>query len=170
MFELRQFDLQLAFVGACALGKDIENQPGTVQHARLDPRLQIALLARTEVVIDDDNLGPLGLHALGNLFSLSGADKVARIGCLPTPTDLTDDFSAGRDDELNELAMRFVEIPVVEVQVDEQRPLPELRAFKHGCLPPDASARPVAARACSDTPRRQTSIPGAAAYSSSPVL
>ena len=44
MLQLRQFDLQLAFAGAGALGEDIENQRGAIEHLALENRFQIAAL------------------------------------------------------------------------------------------------------------------------------
>ena len=46
--QLRHLDLQLPFKRAGALGKDIENEAGAVQHAAIDRALEVALLRRRE--------------------------------------------------------------------------------------------------------------------------
>ena len=44
--QLREFDLQLAFVAARALREDVEDQAGAVDHAALERLLEVAFLAR----------------------------------------------------------------------------------------------------------------------------
>ncbi len=56
MLELRQLDLQLALVGAGALGEDVEDQPRTREHTALQSLLEIAFLARRKIVIEDRDL------------------------------------------------------------------------------------------------------------------
>jgi hypothetical protein len=46
MAQLGQFDLQLAFVSAGALGEDIEDKAGPVHDPALEQTLQVALLGR----------------------------------------------------------------------------------------------------------------------------
>src|SRR5438876_7251684 len=46
MMQLRGLDLQTALLGARALGKDIEDQFGAVDHLDLESSLQISLLSR----------------------------------------------------------------------------------------------------------------------------
>ena len=57
IFELRQLDLQLAFVAARALGENIENQLAAVDDANFERRFQIALLRRRQILVDDDEIG-----------------------------------------------------------------------------------------------------------------
>src|ERR1017187_9017951 len=52
VLQLRQFDLQLAFAGARMPRKNIENELGAVDNPPLDDLLNIALLGRTEIVIE----------------------------------------------------------------------------------------------------------------------
>jgi hypothetical protein len=46
VLELRQLDLQLAFVRARALREDVEDQAGAVDDATLQQLLEVALLHR----------------------------------------------------------------------------------------------------------------------------
>jgi hypothetical protein len=43
---LGKLDLQLAFMAACALREDIEDQARAIDHAALERAFEIALLAR----------------------------------------------------------------------------------------------------------------------------
>src|SRR5205823_4376125 len=49
-------DLEAAFVRACMLGEDLEDDLRAVEHPSLDLELQVALLARTEVLVADDQV------------------------------------------------------------------------------------------------------------------
>ena len=53
--QLREFDLQLTFTGTGAPGEDIENDLRPVDHLALENPLEIPLLGRGEIAIDDDN-------------------------------------------------------------------------------------------------------------------
>ena len=43
VFELRQFDLQLALVGTRPLGEDVQNQAGAIKHTAFERTLEVAL-------------------------------------------------------------------------------------------------------------------------------
>ena len=53
MLKLRQFHLQLAFVAFGALGKNIQNQAGAIYYAASEALLQITLLGRRKVMIEN---------------------------------------------------------------------------------------------------------------------
>ena len=44
--QLRQLDLQFALVAAGTLSKDIQDQPGAIEHPAFQVTLEVALLAR----------------------------------------------------------------------------------------------------------------------------
>ena len=71
MVKLSQLDLQLAFKGAGAQGKNIEYQAGTVDHALLERIFKIFLLTRAEVVIDQNKVGFHLLYKLGKLIKFA---------------------------------------------------------------------------------------------------
>ena len=56
VLQLRQFHLELAFEAARALRKDVENQAVAIEHAPADVLLEIALLARRERMIDENDV------------------------------------------------------------------------------------------------------------------
>ena len=57
VLELGQFDLQLALEGARAQREDIQDQAGAVDDPALQRPLEIALLRRAQVVVDQHQAG-----------------------------------------------------------------------------------------------------------------
>ena len=80
MSQLRQLHLQLAFMGARALGKDVENQPCACQHPARQRALEIALLTRAQCMVENNELGLMGLAGPGDLIKLALTDKGSRMG------------------------------------------------------------------------------------------
>ena len=103
MFELSQLHLQLAFVAACTLGEDVENQPGTIEHPALQGFLQIAFLARTEGMIEQHQFGLMLLDRRGNLVELACPDEMPCIRLLATAFDELDRNGACGSRQLLEL-------------------------------------------------------------------
>ena len=79
MFKLRQFDLQLAFMVFGALGEDIQNQTGAINHAALETLLQITLLSGRKVVIEDYQRCASLLQYQGNFLYLAAPRESSRI-------------------------------------------------------------------------------------------
>ncbi len=75
MFELRQFDLQLALVGTRPLGEDVQNQAGAIEHTAFERALEVALLAGGQRVIEDHQLGLAFLDEVMQLLDLAAADQ-----------------------------------------------------------------------------------------------
>ena len=75
MFELRQFDLKLAFRGTGALREDVQDKCGTVHHPAGEMALEVALLHRREAVIHQDKVRGVSLHAIADFVGLAGTDK-----------------------------------------------------------------------------------------------
>ena len=132
MLQLRQLHLQLPLVRAGALGKDVEDQAGAVQHAGLQQALQVALLAGRQVVVDDHHLGTVLDDQLAHRFGLAAAQEVAGVGGVALAIDHAQHIGARRAGQLDELLMGLWVVPAVEIQVDQNGPLPGLRALKHG--------------------------------------
>jgi len=107
MLQLRQLHLQLAFMSARALGKDIENQTGAIQHPALELTLQVPLLTGTEGMIEHDNLGLMQLHFLRDFLQLAGTDKGAGIGHGAAAHDKSHRITARRQNQLLKLARIF---------------------------------------------------------------
>ena len=87
VLELRQFHLQLANVAARALGKNIEDQAGAVDHAAIKLALQIAFLDRAQGVVEQNQRGAGIGDALGNFIDFALAGKQGCIGPLAATTN-----------------------------------------------------------------------------------
>jgi hypothetical protein len=67
---------------AGALREDIEDQAAAVEHAAREFLLQVALLAGTQLVIDDDQVGTERSDARAHFLDLAGAHEESWIGGL----------------------------------------------------------------------------------------
>ena len=131
MAQLGQLDLQLALEGAGALGEDVEDQARAVEGAAGEEALEVALLARRQRVIDEDEVGTRGLDGRLDLLGLAAAHEQAGVGALPHTADIGDRLDARRHREgaqlLEVLALR---LPVRETNVHEDRTLTPPRSLK----------------------------------------
>ena len=75
IFELRQFDLHLAFMALRAQRKNIQDQHGAVDHPRLDSGGEIAHLRGRQVVIENHQRRFQFLDQGGDLVHLAAAGK-----------------------------------------------------------------------------------------------
>ena len=101
--ELRQLHLELSLGGHGVLGEDVEDQLRAVDDAHAELVLEPALLARVEVVVDDDRLGLLLLDGRLHLGELALADERARIGRGAMLDDLAHRLDARGAHELGDL-------------------------------------------------------------------
>ena len=76
--QLRQFHLQLPFASARAARKNVQNQLGAIQDLAAEGALQVALLGRRQVAVEDHHVHVLGLDALDQLFHLARTDERRR--------------------------------------------------------------------------------------------
>ena len=74
VLELRQLDLELPLGAHGVLGEDVEDQLRPVDHARVERVLEVALLRRVELVVDEQALGLAVGEALLQLLELALAD------------------------------------------------------------------------------------------------
>jgi hypothetical protein len=117
VLQLRELDLQLAFVRASALREDVENQSGAVDDAALGELFEVALLHRAQAPVDQDQVGIERLALELELLGLAGADEIARIGLVDASGQRADDAGARRTRKLSEfiecrgiLSTRFVRL------------------------------------------------------------
>ena len=75
VLQLGQLDLQLAFVAACTLGKDFQNQQGAVVHRHAHVTLKIALLRGAERLVKQNLGGTMHEGQLFDFVSFTAADK-----------------------------------------------------------------------------------------------
>src|SRR5260221_13802672 len=83
MRELRQLDLQFSLKTSCPLGKDVENQAVTIQNSTVRQFLEIALLTGSQGLIDQHDVGIVGIRAGFDFLRLAGTDEVLRIRTWP---------------------------------------------------------------------------------------
>src|SRR5438132_1504531 len=76
--ELRQLDLQLALARARALGEDVEDQRRPVDDLQAERLGDVALLARRERVVADDEVGRPRLRGAPELLDLPLAEVESR--------------------------------------------------------------------------------------------
>ena len=94
MPELSQLDLKLSFAGACAARKNVEDQLGPVDDPATNLSLNVPLLRRREVLIENHDLG---LELLRNRFQLAqlpGTNQICGIVLLTLLDESPDDGSA----------------------------------------------------------------------------
>ena len=108
VLELRQLDLQLAVRGVGVPREDVENHRGAVDHRHPERRLEVAFLARGQLVVAGDEIrvgrGQLRLQ----LLELARAEVGVGMRMLAPLNELADDRRAGGVQELAELRELFL--------------------------------------------------------------
>ncbi len=77
VLQLRQLDFEFALETARPARKYIQDQPAAIQDAHAAQALEVALLARRQRVIEQDQSGILGARCAGDFLRLAAADEVA---------------------------------------------------------------------------------------------
>jgi len=93
--QLRQFDLQLAFSCARVARKNVEDQLSAIDDSSLDDLFNIALLGRTEIVVEQENVGVHGGCRAGYFFKFARADQGRWIGPVAALQDLAYNLGPG---------------------------------------------------------------------------
>ena len=109
VLELGELDLELALGADGVLGEDVEDQLRPVDHPRLQRILELLLLDRRELVVDDQRLGARALEGLLQLLELALPDVRARVGPFPVLDELGYRLDAGRARQLAKLAEERVD-------------------------------------------------------------
>src|ERR1700730_10594041 len=103
MMQLRRFDLQAAFLSASSLREDVQDQLGAVDHLDIELFLQVALLSRGELFIEDEQSeAGLVFHGVQRL-DLDFSDEERRVRFLPPLRVGADHDHAGRSRQLAQL-------------------------------------------------------------------
>ncbi|MNF58916.1 hypothetical protein D3C84_404930 [compost metagenome] len=133
VIELGQFDLQLAFMGTGALGEDIEDQTGTVEHPTLEGALEVALLAGCEGVIEDDQFGLFGHDQVVQLVDFATTDQVLGRWLVTGNGDECHRVRTGRTCKFQELLRIFARLGILAFQMNQDGPFTTTRAFEKQC-------------------------------------
>ena len=120
ILQLRELDLQLAFVAAGALREDIENEAGAIDHTPIQRLLQIALLRRRERVIENDEFDVVRFARETQFFGLAAADEHLGIGARPAAGERDDGIRARTLREQAEFFETGFEIDLAEVDADKR--------------------------------------------------
>jgi len=121
VLELCELDLYLAFVAARALGEDVEDQAGTIHDAAIETLLEIALLYRRQLVIEDRDRRVRRGNGVRNFFDFAFSCKKRRIGPLAPPFDNGERAHASACSELLCFRQAFGVVGLTEIETDENR-------------------------------------------------
>ena len=126
--QQRQLDLRLALLAGGVLGEDVEDHRGAVDGGAPEQLLEVELLGRRELVVEDDRVAVDLEGDLAQLLGLALADVVRRVGRVAPLHDPGDLVGAGGVDELRQLVERRVDVVerlVAEGDADEDDLLAE---------------------------------------------
>jgi len=130
VFELRQFDLQFAFVRACALREDVEDQSGAINDPTLRELLEVALLDRRQRVIDQDQVGVGRLFLRLEFLGLAAADEEFGIRALDARAQGADHAGAGGTRKFAEFGQGLWVVASQPLRLQQQRAFTFARPFK----------------------------------------
>ena len=130
VLELRELDLELSLGADGVLGEDVEDQLRAVDDARLERVLEVPLLRRVELVVDEQHLGARLLVRALQLLELALADVGARVGPRAVLDELADRLDARGPRELRAArrAPRRRRRPAASTATDEARARARRRA------------------------------------------
>ena len=85
--QLRELHLELALVRACTLGEDVEDELCAIHYAAAAGLLQVTHLSGGQTMIEQDHIGLVTAHRLGDLCELTRAHESGRIRAVPRGRD-----------------------------------------------------------------------------------
>ena len=149
--QLRELDLHHAFLAACVLGEDVEDQRDAIDDVDLEQALEVALLRGRELVVEDDEVDVERVGELLQLLGLAGTDVgrgVGRVAPLQHELDGLGARGVGEARELLERRLGGFDVARADARAHEQRALAQDAEIDLGRgEPPAAHARsPVRAR------------------------
>ena len=103
VFELGELDLHLALGRVRVAGEDVEDHRGAVEHRDVERGLEVALLARRQLVVGDDDVGVGRLEQRLELLDLARAEVEVRVRVVALLGELADRRDTGGPEELLEL-------------------------------------------------------------------
>ena len=142
VLELGELDLELALGGVGVVGEDVEDHRGAVDHRHAERRLEVALLARRQLVVEGDEVGVRRAISRLQLRQLAAPEVAVGVGPLADLDHLAGGRDAGRAQQLLQLGER---VAVAGRAVDDRRS--PARAGGRGGSETPASA-PCASRVC----------------------
>ena len=108
VFELGELDLHLALGRVGVAGEDVEDHRGAVEHRDVERGLEVALLARRQLVVGDDEVRVGLLEQRLELLELARAEVEVRVRLVALLGELADRRDTGGAEQLLELFEVFV--------------------------------------------------------------
>ena len=126
--KLGQLDLGLALLARGVLGEDVQDHRSTVDRGAAEQLLQLELLGRAQLVVEDDRVTVGGFGERLDLGRLAGSDVGGRVGGATPLGDATHHVGARRVDEQCQFVQGILDgagAPgAVDGDGDQQDPLP----------------------------------------------
>ena len=107
--ELGQLDLQLSLPGPGAAGEDVQDELGPVDYLAVECALDVALLGRREVVVEDHGVGPVPIQQPFQPLHLALADQGGRVIAGPLLEQAGGHPGAGGGSQGCQLVQRFLQ-------------------------------------------------------------
>ena len=107
VIELGEFHLQLAFAAARMAGENIEDQLRAVDDAAVHAALQVALLHRSQIAVEDNQRGLVRVRLGANLIEFAAADDGGRVHGLAHLQHAAGDHGAGAARQFGKFFERF---------------------------------------------------------------
>ncbi len=104
--QLCQFNLGLAFGRGCMLGEDVENDRGPIEGRSLEDSLEIELLGRRQLVVEDNGVSIESERRFEDLVDLALAHERRWVGSVPLLDDAVHGVGPGGVDQQLELIER----------------------------------------------------------------
>jgi len=130
VIKLGQFNLELAFMGTGALGENIEDQAGAVDHATLEDTFEVTFLTGREDVIEDHQIGFLSMDQVAQFLDLAAANQEFGGWPMTRHVKKRNGLGAGRICQLLKLLRIFARLRVLSIQVNEDHSFTTTVALK----------------------------------------
>ncbi len=131
MFQLREFDLQLALRTLRPQGEDIEDQAGAIDDTALQFALEVALLRRRKLVVEDDEFAFVCGNRGADFLHLPLAGESRGIGTVAASEDDIADHRPGGFSKQADFLDLFGNVFPTEVELDDHRTFASGGTFKH---------------------------------------
>jgi hypothetical protein len=119
VLQAREFDLQLAFVRAGALREDFQDEKGPVVHRDIERSLEVALLRRTQCLVEDDLACAMHQRQFLDFVGLAAAHEKGGVGRLALAHNARHRLESRGLCEQAEFLQFAVEMRQSEVDADE---------------------------------------------------
>ena len=134
VLQLRELDLELALRRVCVVGEDVEDDRGAIDDRDVERRLEVALLARNELVVAGDQVGAVTLDLRAQLGELAAPEVAVRVGLGTHLHELPGRCYTGGPQQLLELGQGVAVTVRAGGDTDRERPLARPRVANSGAV------------------------------------